>query len=170
MFQVTERASWNTNRRDARVAFSPDGRFLAVTSYHGVHLHDAETLSEMLVIPTEGRPRGQSFSADGAMLGAGSSHSADGARLWQVSDGELVASFRIDRVFSLDKNNREQVQAVALSPDGEVLAAGTYHGQVVLLQLPDGEVVRALGEEHKPVIGVAFSPTGAMVASATSKG
>jgi WD40 repeat protein len=165
-FQVTELASWETNRRDAEVVFSPDGRFLAITALRDIHLYDAETLEMVRSIPTKTGAQGVAFSADGELLGAGWSLTGGPATVWRVSDGEPVAAIELDPEHLVS----DGVYAVAFSPDGTVLAAGAYHGQVYLVRLADGEVIRILGEEQNPLVRVAFSPDGSTVAAATGKG
>jgi WD40 repeat protein len=166
VFQVTELAVWETNRRDAEVVFSPDGRFFAITARRGIHLYDAETLEAVRVIPTETGAQGIAFSADGELVGAGRSLTAGPATVWRVSDGELVASIKLDPEHLIS----DGVCSVAFSPDSTMLAAGAYHGQVYLLRLADGEVIRVLGNEGDSEIRVAFSPDGSTVAAATDEG
>jgi len=66
----------------AEIAFSPDGRLLAVASSIGVYLYAAADLREVRFLPTDSPVRSVAFSPDGHLL---ASESRDGTvRLWGV--------------------------------------------------------------------------------------
>ena len=66
----------------AEIAFSPDGRLLAVASSIGVYLYAAADLREVRFLPTDSPVRSVAFSPDGRALASGS---WDGTvRLWGV--------------------------------------------------------------------------------------
>lgn len=64
-----------------KVAYSPDGRFLAVASSIGVFLHDTQTLAETRFIETNKWVESVAFSLDGQILAAGSRNGT--VQLWQ---------------------------------------------------------------------------------------
>lgn len=79
--RVTQLARWGKGTV-TQVAYSPDGRLLAVASSLGVYLYDAETLEEVRFIECDAWVYSVAFSPDGATLASGS---GDGTvRLWGV--------------------------------------------------------------------------------------
>ena len=69
-----------------QVAWSPDGRSLAVAYSRGVSLYDAETLEQVRFWETYTPVPNLAFSPDGTLVAAGA---GDQVRLWRVSDGTL---------------------------------------------------------------------------------
>ena len=177
------------------VAYSLDGRLLAVASSLGVHLYEAETQAEVGFIKTGGRVSSVVFSPDGATLASGADDET--VQLWRVSDGALLRALRdhmglvLSVAFSPDgatlasgawsgvqlwrvayravlhtlKGHTAPVRSVAFSPDGATLASGSNDGTVRLWQVGDGALLRTLKGRMHNVTSVAFSPGGAMLAS-----
>jgi RNA polymerase sigma factor (sigma-70 family) len=95
------------------------------------------------------------FTADGRRLI--SRDGGRGARLWEVSTGRPLGHL------SLPGN--ERVGPIALSPDGQTLAAGGSDGAIHLLDLRTGKAVRRLVGHPEDVSSLAFSPDGKRLAS-----
>ncbi|MBL1179025.1 TIR domain-containing protein [Pantanalinema sp. GBBB05] len=101
-----------------------------------------------------------SVSPDGQRI---ASASADGSvKLWK-RDGTLVQK--------IASTNQEPVLAVAFSPDGQFLIMGGANqqgatGQATLVRLSDMKQI-ALGKQTAPVVGVAASPDGTTIATAS---
>ena len=62
------------------------------------------------------------------------------------------------------------VNIEAFSPDGQILALGTYDGSVQLWQVSEGTLLRTLEENGSEVECVAFSPDGQILASGSHDG
>ena len=154
--RVTQLARWGKGTVN-EVAYSPDGRLLAVASSLGVYLYDAETLEEVRFIECDAWVASVAFSPDGATLASGSWDNT--VRLWGVADGRLLRTLDTDGV-----------ESVAFSPDGATLASGSVDGTVRLWRVADGRLLRTL-EGHTTEVGsVAFSPDGATLASGSRDG
>ena len=138
------------------VAYSPDGRFLAVAASPGVYLHSAETLQELQFFDVEHGVEGVAFSPDGETMAV--SLSDNRIQLWRVSEGVLLHVL---------EGHTGEVYSVAFSPDGEMVASGSSDQTVRLWRVRDGALVHTLEGHTFYVRSVAFSPDGEMLASAS---
>jgi hypothetical protein len=66
---------------------------------------------------------------------------------------------------TIQKDVGSEVMSVAFSPDGQVVAAGSWDQTVRLWRVADGQLVRTLAGHTCFVYSVAFSPDGQVVAS-----
>src|SRR5579885_1361127 len=142
---------------DARpVAFSSDGKTLAVTLYclsasnncavalfdtQGGHLGAEKRRIQVPVCPVGAA----ALSADGRMLAAGSNE----IQIWDAQTGELKHKL---------EGNRSSMESLAFSPDGNLLA-GTGHndGGVWLWDARSGNLKQEI-KAHDAPTAVAFSP------------
>ena len=142
------------------LALSPDGKRVASAGGKAVYLWSVAT-GELV---RGHRKLGASeqgclaFAPDGKTLvyfDNGNFYILDGN-----SGGEL-------RHFPAAKGNDSWVPvSVAFSPDGKLLATGSYKGQVRLWKVATGEELSRLDGHHDRVFGVAFSRDGKTLASA----
>jgi WD40 repeat protein/tRNA A-37 threonylcarbamoyl transferase component Bud32 len=134
-------------------AFSPDGAMVALASWSRVQLWRVSDGSSLHQLKGNTAP-GSSlvFSADGAMLASDSEREV---KIWQVSNGGLVRTLE----------HTVQLNTVALSPDGQIVALGMDDSTVWLRNANDGTLLRALEGHAGWVFAVAFSPDGSMLAS-----
>lgn len=143
------------------VAFSPDGRWLAVGDVAGeVTLWNAETRSLVARFGKHRRPNvfAIAFSPDGQRLASGG---WDGTvRIWDVE------SRREEQVLEAPTD----VRGVAFSPDGRHVAAASYSNAVVVWRIGRNEPVVIHTHHANPVSAVAFSPDGLYLASADNSG
>lgn len=100
------------------------------------------------------------FSADASMafVAAGEPGVFGEVRLFKTSDGSLIRTIQ---------GHRDAVYAAELSPDGKLLATGSYDQKVKLWNVETGAEVRTLHGHNDAVYDVAFHPKGQILASAS---
>jgi len=157
-FAGTLNATGKPNVRLTVGAFSPDGKLLAAGSQNGeVWLWQMAEKKQWQIL--EGHKFTVTvvqFSRDGKTLLTGSSDG--GVRLWSSADGKLLKSFNtsdlIRRAPEFDEGTFGQLAALALSPDGALVAVSGYlnplqpfptrAGAVALISTADGALLRVL--------------------------
>jgi WD40 repeat protein/serine/threonine protein kinase len=139
--------------RDAAeaLAWSPDGsRLAAAGRRRSIRLLDPSSLETLLTLPSDGRAvRSLSFSSDGGLLAASDDETL---RLYEVGTGSLIRALR---------HGADDAEA---STDGSTLVTAGTRGLHVLDGLD--HQARTLRGHRDAVTLVAFSPDGALVASA----
>ena len=138
----------------AEIAFSPDGRLLAVASPNGVYLYAAADLREVRFLPTDSTVLSVAFSPDGRLLASGSLDNT--IRLWDAASGALLRTL---------EGHTSTVHSVAFSPDGRALASASRDGTIRLWDAASGALLRTLEGHTWSVNSVAFSPDGQALAS-----
>ena len=143
------------------VAFSPDGKTLAVARRIGVWLNDVETSRPLALLPAEKQITSMSFSPDGIALAFSErNYFGDQIKLWDVATGALNKTISAGDYW---------IQSVAFSPDGTLLAAGSTDNDIILLDTLTGNRVatyegklttRSLDEP----VSLSFSPDGKLLA------
>ena len=145
----------------AAVAFSPDGKLLAVGSYGRVTVWDLATAKPAKVLTNVlGAVNDLKFSPDGALLAvAGGQPSARGdLRLFDTKDWSLAASLG---------GHLDTVSGVAFSPDGAKLASASFDKTVRLWDVKAGKSLHTFTGHSDFVYAVAFSPKGDWYATAS---
>ena len=157
------------------VAFSPDGRYLAASSTgfgqsstagsgylqefgvkvwdiaHGVELGTLLGGGESTVLAVD-------FSPDGKLIYAAWGNNVIA---WQLSDGREVRRF---------PGGGHEINTVAVSPDGKLMATGDVDNLVKVWDTSTGNVLSTSDTHRGPVNTVIFSPNGRLLASASDDG
>ena len=134
-------------------SLSPDGTLASVSS-EAIRIWDLERLAHTSTfLGHRYQITSLSFSRDGTTLASGSWW--DGTvRLWDASTGSTLARIVYPR----------QIERLALSPDGTLLATASNDFAVTLWDISTGSVVGRMGHPYL-IESVAFSPDGTLLAS-----
>ena len=165
---------WNVEKREQLfrgktlpygLAFSPDGKTLATANNDStVELWDVASGKETRHIDVKNNViESIAYSPDGSLLVGGGYQS-----LPQTSG--LEASFKVWDVATGRERDLKAVpvtslEAIALSPDGKVLASGSGEKKIRLWNLAAGQADQPLGDHASTVIDLAFSADSTLLAS-----
>jgi WD40 repeat protein len=149
LFQTLGHANWIS-----QVAFAGDGRTAATAGGDGkIILWDPRTGKELCRFKGhEDEARAVGFVPGGKLLASAGTDQA--VRIWDLATG--------DEVKSLEASQEGLLYALAVSPDGKLVAAGDYHdGSVRIWDLTTGNLTHQfkIADEIGPgIMRLAFSP------------
>jgi WD40 repeat protein len=148
------------SERAACLAFSPDGKTLAVGTAAGrVYLHDPATGKRMVRIEAHPkRTNALAFSPDGATLATGGDEPS--VRMWEVKTGKPIREILSDNA---------DHRTVCFSPDGKLLAAGGDGKDLTLWDPQTGNVVLDCLGKPGDIRFAAFIPSGKRVVWASER-
>ncbi len=99
------------------------------------------------------------LQGDVLYAGGGEPGIAGEIRVWDLKAGTVLHRLR---------GHRDAIHAMALAPDGTLLATGGYDQRIILWRTQDGEKVRELSGHSGAVFGLAFRADGKVLASASA--
>ncbi|MCC5626430.1 NB-ARC domain-containing protein, partial [Nostoc sp. CHAB 5715] len=138
------------------VAFSPDGKLLAIASVNDkTYLWQVADSKSLFTLTGHTSPVWSvAFSPDGQALASGSDDQT--VKLWDVRDGKCLKTLH---------GHTNRVRSVVFSPDGHTLASASEDQTVKLWDVRDGKCLKTLHGHTNWVWSVAFSPDGNTLAS-----
>jgi WD40 repeat protein len=145
----------------AAVAFSPDGKTLAVGGLGEVVLWDlaeGRLASRIEMGQPSTMVQAVVFTNDGSSLaaGQGSPYVSGTVSLVDVETGQSIAEF---------KEPKGLVNCLTLSPDRKLLVAGCGDGAAYVWSLDDKKLIATLKDHNLPVLSAAFSTDGKFLAT-----
>jgi WD40 repeat protein len=157
------RARWEGHAAGVQsVAFAPDGSFAATGSQDGtICIWDTATNTEIRkLVGSYGHLDCVAISPDGQTLAAASR--GHGIRLWELATGKELRTLDQIPINTL---------RVAFSRDGRWLASFALdENSAYLTDIASGQIIRRFGGHAKPVMSIALSAHGQLLATATYDG
>jgi WD40 repeat protein len=152
------------------LGFSPDGRRLAAAGNQGLKVFDAPPTPEVVRRLIQTTVTAAAVSPDGKWVA--STEGGPFVAVWERATGRptLLLPWSVPGA-ALDRVNQNLPFSLAFSPDGTRLAVGggkpRVEGKVQLWDVSSRQLLHTLGGHGGIVFGVAFSPDGAWLASAS---
>ncbi len=141
------------------MALSPDGSRLTSGGGDGVRFWRVSDGAAQGALPAlADTVYGVGFITGGSVISAGFDATL---RRWNASDGSHQQTYA---------EQDSPILALAVSPDGALIATGDWNGTVVLRSMPGGAIVRQWSVSSWEIKAVAFSPDGTLLATASMDG
>ncbi|MBD0372746.1 MAG: hypothetical protein ICV60_18020 [Pyrinomonadaceae bacterium] len=143
-------------------AFSPDSSIIAINAEtNSVLLYDGNSGRALRRLGEKGEywvsfVTSLSFSADGRLLASDGSLEDTIINIWDVKSGRLLQTI----------HGAGEVSALALSPDGKLVAAGVELNSIKLWRVADGKLLWSInpqGDSNHSISTLLFSPDGQML-------
>ncbi|MGV3660840.1 MAG: c-type cytochrome domain-containing protein [Prosthecobacter sp.] len=144
------------------VAFSSKAQFIAIGRYAEVELINPVTRASVRKLTGfKGKVNAVAFSPDGATVYAagGEAGIVGVVKSWKTADGTALQSF---------EGHLDAAYALAVSPDGKMIATGAYDQKIRLWDTMTGKELALLKGHNGAVNGLSFRPDGAVLASASA--
>jgi WD40 repeat protein len=143
--------TFQAQRRNPQIAFSPDGKKLVIGAGGTVTVCEADSGKKLTSFPAPiGSSNGLVFSPDGKRLAAGGLK----VKVWEADSGK--------EHFRLETGGPAHA---AFSPDGRRLATADFNGMLTLWEADTGKELLSLPGHTAHLNHIAFSPDGLRLAA-----
>ncbi|MFN7140642.1 MAG: c-type cytochrome domain-containing protein [Limisphaerales bacterium] len=149
-------------KRILALAASPDQKLYAAAHYGDVAIISADNQRVLHVLAgSRSSVNDVVFSPDGKYLFAASGENAIAGEVkqWDVTLNAFVRTY---------EGHRDILYSVAISPEGKILATGSYDQNIILWNTETGAQITKLTGHNGAVFGLAFRPDGKILASASA--
>ncbi len=152
------------------LAFSPDGAWLASGAVdRSVHVWRVADGAPVASLVQPGQGLSVMFSPDGSAIASGMCALSD-ASLTCLRGEAWIWEFPSGKVLHRMVGPAEWVEAVAYTPDGQVLVGAGRDGQLYYWRTADGVLLGAMSDQDLSLGDVAISPDGRWLAAAGQYG
>lgn len=162
LFDFSESRHLGSIAAEPPLAFAPKRRLVAVVGADNlISIHAFENGARRYSLTNDKAEIPMVFSPDESILATSFKEGSD-VRLWTMGESSAHELQRIKRTELVPGPHTLQ-----FSPDGKILARGTWEGAVTLLKVPSGDEVASLVGHKDAVSAVCFSPDGKTLATAS---
>jgi eukaryotic-like serine/threonine-protein kinase len=149
--------------------FSPNGKRIASADGNDIQVWDVSSGEKLLTLSGHEREIWSiSYSLDGTRIASGGLDKT--VRIWNADTGAQIKTLRGHGDSPLMADFISPVASVAFSPDGKLIASGSYDYTVKIWNADTGAEVMTMKKHSSLVSDVAFSADGKRLASASSDG
>lgn len=158
--RLTEVTSEGTDRPYfQQLVFSPDGNFVYGRASQAIYVWDLNSKSLTLLITAEASSYNDMTLIPGGKQLVLANSGSDGVEIVDLSNGRIAKSMPGGLGGGAD--------SVAVSPDGTLLATGSFFGDFQIYELADGSLKYKASEDLDRVNSIAFSPNGSVIVIGT---
>jgi len=144
------------------LAWSPDGKLVALGAFQEVRLVDSATSQTIATLPGHAEQvRAVAWSPDGTLIAAAGGLPAQKGeiKLWNAASRAVLHTIT---------GHRDCIYAAVFSPDGKTLATASYDKLIKIWDTATGQEIRTLKDHIDAIYALAFSPDGQRLISAAA--
>ncbi len=144
------------------LAWSPDGKLVALGAFQEVRLVDSITSQTVATLPGHAEQvRAVAWSPDGMLIAAagGLPGQKGEIKLWNVATRTVTQTMA---------GHRDCIYAAVFSPDGKTLATASYDKLIKIWDTATGKEIRTLKDHIDAIYALVFSPDGTRLISAAA--